>query len=743
MVLNEGIMKKLLLIFCIIGASILSAQTSETWSREIITPLGKIKVYQPEIETLSDNLMESRSTVLIEKEGQKSIFGAVWFENTISTDLETRKITLIDAEITASQFPEMNEGDVDQINQFIENDISKWDLEYSLDELLSTVEYDQSKTEPGINNTPPTILFTTVPTALILINGDPIFQDIENTNLKYVVNTPFLIVQDKKSNKLYLKGGKYWYTSENLFNGWQFAKEIPASLVDLQNKNPSAVEDSSSQLITNFIVRTDPSELLSSNGNPEFAPIKNTGLLYMVNTDNDILLNIASQEYFVLLAGRWYKSADLQSNQWTFVSPDSLPVDFYNIGDDTPVSNILAHIPGTKEAKMAVLETQIPQTAEIDRHSTNYQVTYDGKPTFKKIQDTEMLYAINTEKDVLLINGTFYSCDNGIWYESKDANGPWIVSIRRPSEVDDIPLEYPIHRVKYVYVFDYTPDIVIVGYYSGYLHSYVYRGTVFYGSGYYYRPWYRTYYYPYPVTFGYGAFYNTRTGWSFSYGLSYGGYYWLHDDYFYRSYYRGLWGHRGYRYYYTRPSHIDHRRGYYNKTRRKMRVDYREVAQSPRYKMAGKSNNLYLRSEKGVKRTGNTVFDSRSGKPIRNNHKNLQPRIEKQHIRNTSRPSRVELKNTIQRQDQWKNVTPRRKRTDRQRDVQPRNIQPRKERPQNNNKINLFETNKAKEENQVERDNQYRSENRSNERRSERQNNLNSNSREDRRIDRRIDRRGR
>jgi elongation factor Tu len=366
MVLNEGIMKKLLLIFCIIGASILSAQTSETWSREIITPLGKIKVYQPEIETLSDNLMESRSTVLIEKEGQKSIFGAVWFENTISTDLETRKITLIDAEITASQFPEMNEGDVDQINQFIENDISKWDLEYSLDELLSTVEYDQSKTEPGINNTPPTILFTTVPTALILINGDPIFQDIENTNLKYVVNTPFLIVQDKISNKLYLKGGKYWYTSENLFNGWQFAKEIPASLVDLQNKNPSAVEDSSSQLITNFIVRTDPSELLSSNGNPEFAPIKNTGLLYMVNTDNDILLNIASQEYFVLLAGRWYKSADLQSNQWTFVSPDSLPVDFYNIGDDTPVSNILAHIPGTKEAKMAVLETQIPQTAEID-----------------------------------------------------------------------------------------------------------------------------------------------------------------------------------------------------------------------------------------------------------------------------------------------------------------------------------------------------------------------------------------
>lgn len=728
MVLNEGIMKKLLLIFCIIGASILSAQTSETWSREIITPLGKIKVYQPEVETLSENIMESRSTVVIEKEGQKSIFGAVWFESSISTDLEERKVTFIDAEITASQFPKMNEGDIEQIQKFIENDITNWDLEYSLDELLATIQLDKSKIESGIKNTPPTILFTTTPTALILINGDPIFQDIENTDFKHVVNTPFLIVQDKSSNLFYLKGGKYWYSSSNLFNGWQFARQIPASLIDLQKKHTTAIEDSSSQLITNFIVRTDPTELLTSNGNPEFAPIKNTGLLYMTNTDNDIILNIESQEYFVLLAGRWFKSSNLNSNDWAFVSPDSLPVDFYNIGTDTPVSNVRAHIPGTKEAKIAVLETQIPQTAEIDRHSVDFEVNYDGKPTFKKIQGTDMLYAINTEKDVLLINGTFYSCDNGIWYESKEANGPWIVSISRPEQVEDIPAEYPIHRVKYVYIFDYTPDFVTVGYYSGYLHSYAYRGTVFYGSGYYYRPWYRNYYYPHPLTFGFGAYYNTRTGWSFSYGLSFGGYYWLHDDYFYRSYYRGLWGYRGYRYYQTRPSHIDHRRGYYHKTRRNMRVNYRDVIHSPRYKMAGKSDNLYLRNKKGVKRTGNSYFDSRSGTRIRNQEKVIRPRYEKINTRNTTRPSRIELKSNSHGRDQWQNVTPRRERKERQRD----------DFPQNKGKINLFEINNdTKEEKRMEREAQYRSENRSKERRSERQNNLNSNSREDRRIDRR------
>ena len=50
---------------------------------------------------------------------------------------------------------------------------------------------------------------------------------------------------------------------------------------------------------------------------------------------------------------------------------------------------------------------------------------------------------------------------------------------------------------------------------------------------------------------------------------------------------------------------------------------------SPRYKMAGKSDNLYLRNKKGVKRTGNSYFDSRSGTRIRNQEKVIRPRYEK------------------------------------------------------------------------------------------------------------------
>ena len=43
---------------------------------------------------------------------------------------------------------------------------------------------------------------------------------------------------------------------------------------------------------------------------------------------------------------------------------------------------------GTQEAKEAVLENQIPQTAEVDRREAKLEVSYDGNPKFEKVGDT-------------------------------------------------------------------------------------------------------------------------------------------------------------------------------------------------------------------------------------------------------------------------------------------------------------------------------------------------------------------
>jgi len=89
-----------------------------------------------------------------------------------------------------------------------------------------------------------------------------------------------------------------------------------------------------------------------------------------------------------------------------------------------------------------------------------------------------------------------------------------------PQSIQEIPPECPVYNVKYVYIYDFTPDVVYVGYTPGYMGSYVYGPTVVYGTGYYYSPWWSpTYYYPPHATWGYHVRYNPWYGWSF--GMSY------------------------------------------------------------------------------------------------------------------------------------------------------------------------------------------------------------------------------
>jgi hypothetical protein len=137
-----------------------------------------------------------------------------------------------------------------------------------------------------------------------------------------------------------------------------------------------------------------------------------------------------------------------------------------------------------------------------------------------------------------------------VWYVANDPKGPWKVADNRPDDIDDIPPSNPHFNTKYVYVYDSTPEVVYVGYTPAYFGSYPYYGCVVYGTGWYYPPWFGSYYYPYHSTWGFHVRYNSYYGWgvgvswssgpftiSFG-GGGYGGYY----------PYGGLWGPGGFVY---------------------------------------------------------------------------------------------------------------------------------------------------------------------------------------------------
>jgi hypothetical protein len=286
------------------------------------------------------------------------------------------------------------------------------------------------------------------------------------------------------------------------------------------------------------------------------------------------------------------------------VSHDQLPADFPKIPADSDVGSVRVSVAGTEEAEEAVLENSIPQTAVVDRNEAKVEVAYDGDPKFEKCGDGGVAYAVNTDKAVFLIDKTYYCCDEAVWFVSNGPGGPWQVATKVPEEIQSLPPDCPHYNVKYVYIYETTPEVVYVGYTPAYVGAYPWGGCVVYGTGFWYRPWYAHYYYPRPVTYGFGVHYNPYTGWGFSVAVTRG---WMRVGVSWGSpyAYRGCWGPAGYRYGYRHGYAHGYHHGYHNGFRHGYHVGARAGYRAG-YRAGQRtgSANLYRQRPAGVRSTG-------------------------------------------------------------------------------------------------------------------------------------------
>ncbi len=422
--------------------------------------------------------------------------------------------------ITDVKFPEgADQSRLAEFKEILETEIIKWNLIISLDDLVATLEDDQNKSSDILNMEAPVIIYANEPTTMVLIDGEPRVNYNDNLKMETVINTPFLIVKNPSDKKYYLYTGEFWYASDAISEGWTHAAILPPDIDKLnkelqdQDKNEPATADTATAKPTAILVRTKPAELIQTDGEAKLASLQGTGLLYVTNSPDYIFKSIDDQHFYIVITGRWYKSKSF-SGPWTFVSSEDLPSDFAKIPEGSPMDIVLANVAGTDAAREAVMEAQIPQTAKADRKTTICTVNYDGSPTFEPIKGTNMEVALNSSVTVIKSGKKYYAVDNGIWFVSADAKGPWEVSEDRPEEVEKIPPDNQAYNTKYVYVYDVTPDYIYMGYTPGYMGCYVYGPTVVYGTGFYYAPWYGAVYYPRPATYGFSMHYNPWTGWS-------------------------------------------------------------------------------------------------------------------------------------------------------------------------------------------------------------------------------------
>ncbi len=544
---------------------------AESWPREFSWNGGSMQVFQPEIDAVrprpesgSGALIEARAALSIRRDKhEEPLFAAIRFEADTFSANDASSLLLENIHVVDIRFSKQDEGEQTQLITLVEDNLANITLEIksaqekdSIDVAASHEEFNLIKAEP------PRIILSGTPAILVFIDGEPITEAIEDTELRRVVNTPFTIIANH--NSYYLAASPtLWYRASHALGPWVSidnpAFDVPANVLALINvKQENGQSDNQPYAQENpepaayprpvVIVATEPTELIIYDGVPSWSPLEGMNLLYMSNTENDVFLDIESSQNYVLLGGRWYKGRVGASDvPWQPVANDALPDAFQNIDDYLRAPEVMTHIAGTQQARDALLDNTLPRASAVNRDDTNFSAEWDGNPRFETVRGTRNLqYALNTPAAIFKYNSRYYACEDGIWYTSSSPWGNWSIATRVPDIIYDIPASNPHHNVTYVRVYDATPEVVYVGYTPGYLGSYAYHGSIVYGTGWRYRPWSSGRYYARPATWGFNAYYDAWNGWAYSAGLFDYGYSFAFNNYRYRrhSYNYPSYGHR-------------------------------------------------------------------------------------------------------------------------------------------------------------------------------------------------------
>jgi len=464
-----------------------AAITDRGWPRTFASGATTFSVYQPQIERWKDNQFEARAAVAVTAgQDKQPAYGVVWFAARTEVDKANRLVTMNDFVIRKVSFPTSPEKAAAYQGQ-LQARLLKVAEVIALDRLLAEMAISEARTASSgyqLKNDPPEIYFSTQPAILVLIDGEPVLRPVKDTNLDRVINTRVLILHDKSRGKYYLHLMDGWMDADSVAGPWSVAWNLPRDLkkalqaVDQTNqvdllegsgdRRPSLSAAANQNSLPVIYTSFKSAELLQTQGEPQFAPIAGTQLLYVTNSENDIFIETATQARYVLISGRWFRGASM-TGPWEFVPGDRLPADFAKIPATHAKASVLASVPGTPQAREALIANEIPQTATITRSAASLEVSYDGQPQFRPIESTTLQYAVNTSTPVIAVSaGSYYAVRNGVWFVAGTPAGPWVVATSVPTAIYTIPPSSPMHNVTYVKVYGSTPEVVYVGYTPGY-----------------------------------------------------------------------------------------------------------------------------------------------------------------------------------------------------------------------------------------------------------------------------------
>jgi hypothetical protein len=521
------------------GRYLQKSQESEGWPRTYDTGKGRMVLYQPQFTDWADfkTIEALVAAQFVKASDANPVFGVIGLKGATSYDEDAGEIVITDITVTELNFSGLDREELAVLAVETGKLLPTGPITVTEARVTASLAEQKRMTDvAGLKADPPRIIISKTPAILVQTDGEAAYAPVKSkAGLSFVVNTNWDLFRIDEGGALYLRDDTHWLTASAIGGPWTAATALLPLLQDLPDEGwadargavpPEAFQDGK---VPKVLTTDTPAEMILFEGEPALQDVPKTSLQWASNTEADVFFDKAGKQWYVLLSGRWFRAPKLDG-PWTFATPD-LPADFQNIPEDVPYYAVRAAVPGTSEAAEARLKASIPTTARVETSSITPTIAYAGDAQFAPIETTDLSYATNTTDTVIKVGEQYFLLQDGVWFMSDSPNGPWQLAREVPNAIYSIPPSSPVYNVTYVRVYDTEPDAVWYGYTMGYLSGYLAWGTYVHGTGWAYPPYWYSWpgyaypiYYPRPVTWGIGAYYNPIRGVYGRYGYTYGPY---------------------------------------------------------------------------------------------------------------------------------------------------------------------------------------------------------------------------
>lgn len=466
------------------------------WPREFEAEGHLVRIYQPQLEEWPNfgRILFRAAISVIAKGGGSPVHGIIRCSGDTDIAVDDRIVILTNRKIESIAFADLAPAESARMEAIVRAAMPpERPQTISLDRLMAELgsrpadmRVEVRKADVGL--APPKIIASETPAILVTFMGKPRFAPVQGCELLVAVNTNWDLFLDPDSKRYYLLNEGAWLTAADVERGpWSAAARLPAAFAKLPADANwadvrAAIPGAAAGAVPLVYVAREPTELIVTRGAPALEAIDGTNLSLVTNTENTLLYHRGEKQYYLLVAGRWFRAGAL-AGPWSSASRD-LPPDFQRIPEDSAAGDVLASVPGTVQSSEAAILASIPRKATIVRADVSLTVTYNGPPDFRPIDGTTVKYAHNTPFNVFLVEGKYYCCNDAVWFVAAAPNGPWAVCDAVPKAIYTIPASSPKHNVTYVTVYDSTPTTVVTGYTAGYSGATVATtGVVMFGLG--------------------------------------------------------------------------------------------------------------------------------------------------------------------------------------------------------------------------------------------------------------------